>query len=155
MRRGLYICAAVALSACNPYKCTYETRFVGTSGSVDGPNGVMTVTSVNTREYHDDGPVPSYLTWNINAERLSSPAATLLLVDAQGRTVRQLFTSSTSAVSMTASNSSDLSAAERDAMFDLLASGGASVVLQLQSGATISVPLRVSLREDWHHPECD
>lgn len=153
--RLVYILAAVAIAACNPYRCTYETRFIGTTGSTDAANGILTIQYVNTRGYREDGPVPDHLTWSIGAERLSSPATTLTLRSAQGQVVRELSISSPSAVSMTAGSSVNLSAAEHDAVFDLLASGGASVVLQLQSGATISAPLRVSSREDWHRPSCD
>ena len=40
-------------------------------------------------------------------------------------------------------------------MFELLASGAGVVVLTLQNGNTISVPLGVASQDDWHHPECD
>ena len=155
MRRIVSLVSLIlGATRCNPYACTYETRFLGTSGSANEANGVVVADYVNAREYHDDGPVPSYLTWRVTAERLVSPASSLVLRDSQGRTIRSLSLSSTSASSMTAASSFDLSAAEAVAMFDLLASGAASLSLQLQNGAAISVPLRVSSQENWHHPEC-
>lgn len=148
---GASLCAA----ACNPYACTYETRFVGTAGTTAGANGSLIVTSLNFRQYHDDGPVPSDLTWNVRGEGLASPATGLTLKSADGQTVLSLSMSSTSAVSMTAMSSATISGADRDRMFELLGSGAGVVILTLQNGSTISTPLRVASQEDWHHPECD
>jgi hypothetical protein len=143
------------LAACNPYQCSYETRFVGTTGTTSGANGTVIVTSVNFRQYHDDGPVPSDLTWNIRGEGLASPATGLVLGNASGQSVLSLSMSSTTAVSMTATSAATITGADRDRMFELLASGAGVVVLTLQSGGTISVPLGVASQDDWHHPECD
>ena len=63
--------------------------------------------------------------------------------------------SSTSSVSMTAYSAATITGADRDRMFELLASGAGVVVLTLQNGATITAPARVASQEDWHHPECD
>lgn len=143
------------LAACNPYQCSYETRFVGTTGTTSGASGSVIVTSVNFRQYHDDGPVPSDLTWNIRGEGLASPAIGLVLRNASGQSVLSLSMSSTSAVSMTATSAATITGADRDRMFELLASGAGVVVLTLQNGNTISVPLGVASQDDWHHPECD
>src|SRR5678815_1367205 len=157
-RRPTRFCRALALigaslfaAACNPYQCTYETRFVGTDGTTNGASGTVIVTSVNFRQYHDDGPVPSDLTWNIRGEGLASPATGLVLRSSAGQSLLSLSMSTTSSVSMTAT----IAGADRDRMFELLASGAGVVVLTLQNGSTISVPLRVASQEDWHHPECD
>ena len=147
--------ASLIAAGCNPYACTYETRFVGTGGTTSGANGTLIVTSVNFRQYHDDGPVPSDLTWNIRGEGLASPATALTLKNTDGQTVLSLSMSSTSAVSMTASNAATITGADRDRMYERLASGAGVVVLTLQNGSTISVPLRGASPEDWHHPECD
>ena len=145
---------SVATAACNPYQCTYETRFVGTGGTASGANGSLIVTYVNFRQYHDDGPVPSDLTWNIRGEGLSSPATGLTLQRADGQTAMSLSMSSTSAVSMTAQSASTITGTDRDRMYELLASGGGVVVLTLQNGSTIAAPLRVASQDDWHHPDC-
>ena len=144
-----------AVEACNPYQCTYETRSIGTAATTSGVNGTLIVTYVNFRQYHDDGPVPSDLTWNIRGEGLASPATGLTLKRADGQSVMSLSMSSTSAVSMTAQSAATITGADRDRMFELLASGAGVVVLTLQNGSTITVPLRVASQEDWHHPECD
>ena len=146
---------AVLCAACNPYACTYETRFVGTTGTQTSAIGTVIVTYVNFRQYHDDGPVPSDLTWNLRGEGLASPATGLTLKSSDGQSAMSLSMSSTSAVSMTAASSATISGADRDRMFALLASGGGVVVLTLQSGSTILVPLHVASQDDWHHPECD
>jgi hypothetical protein len=147
--------ASLIATACNPYQCTYETRFVGTDGTTTGANGTLIVTYVNFRQYHDDGPVPSDLTWNIRGEGLASPATGLALRNANGQSVLSLSMSSTSAVSMTATSAATITGADRDRMFELLGSGAGVVVLTLQNGGTITVPLRVASQDDWHHPECD
>ena len=144
----------VAAGACNPYACTYETRFIGTAATTSGVNGTLIVTYVNFRQYHDDGPVPSDLTWNIRGEGLASPATGLTLKRADGQSVMSLSMSSTSAVSMTAQSAATITGADRDKMFELLASGAGVVILTLQNGSTITVPLRVASQEDWHHPDC-
>lgn len=110
-------------AACNPYQCTYETRFVGTAGTTSGPNGSLIVTYVNFRQYHDDGPVPSDLTWNIRGEGLASPATGLTLKRADGQSVMSLSMSSTSAVSMTAQSAATITGTDRDLTFQLVASG--------------------------------
>jgi hypothetical protein len=147
--------ASLLAAACNPYQCSYETRFVGTTGTTTGATGTVIVTYVNFRQYHDDGPVPSDLTWNIRGEGLPSPASALTLRRADGQTVMSLSMSSTSAVSMTAASAATIAGADRDRMFELLGSGAGVVVLTLQDGSAIAVPLRVASQEDWHHPECD
>ena len=146
--------ASLLAAGCNPYACTYETRFVGTTGTTSGASGTVIVTYVNFRQYHDNGPVPSDLTWNIRGEGLSSAATALMLRTATGQTVLSLSMSSTSEVSMTATSSSTITGADRDRMFELLGSGAGVVVLTLQNGSTISVPLRVASQDDWHHPDC-
>jgi len=153
--RTIALAGLSLLAACNPYQCSYETRFVGTTGTTSGANGTVIVTSVNFRQYHDDGPVPSDLTWNIRGEGLASPATGLVLRNASGQSVLSLSMSSTSAVSMTATSAATITGADRDRMFELLASGAGVVVLTLQSGGTISVPLGVASQDDWHHPDCD
>jgi len=120
----------------------------------NGVNGNLIVTYVNFRQYHDNGPVPSDLTWNIRGEGLSAPPTGLTFKTADGQVVRSLSMSSTSAVSMTASSSATITGADRDRMFELLTSGVGVVVLTLQNGSTIAAPLRLSSREDWHHPDC-
>jgi len=153
--RAIVVAASLSSAACNPYACTYETRFVGTAGTVSGVNGTLIVTSLNFRQYHDDGPVPSDLTWNIRGEGLASPASALTLQIAGGQSVLSLSMSSTSSVSMTANSAATITGADRDRIFELLASGAGVVVLTLQNGATITVPARVASQDDWHHPECD
>ena len=153
--RAIGLLGASLVAACNPYQCSYETRFVGTAGTTTGANGSLIVTSLNFRQYHDDGPVPSDLTWNIRGEGLASPAIALALRSADGQSVLSLSMSSTSSISMTATSSATITGADRDRMFELLASGAGVVVLTLQNGTTIAVPARVASQEDWHHPECD
>jgi hypothetical protein len=127
--RRLYILAVLAVSACNPYDCVYESRFVGANGSADVTNGSLIVEYVNTRQYRDDGPLPSEVIWHIRAERLVSPATTMTLRNAQGQVMLTLTMTSTSATSMTAAGSSQITSADRDKFFDLLAGGNATVVL--------------------------
>jgi hypothetical protein len=147
--------AAFALGACNPFQCTYETRFVGTNGTLDGASGSVTVEYVNLRQYHPDGPVPSYLTWQIRGERLASPATRITLRNGQGEVLKQLSMSSSSAVSFTAGSSTNLNDAEQDNLFNQLGSGGLVVTVELQNGTTVTVPLRATAKEDWNHPSCD
>lgn len=64
----------IALSACNPYARSYETRFVGTGGVISGVVGNMNVEYVNFRDYSASGPVPAAITWRASAEKLSSLA---------------------------------------------------------------------------------
>jgi hypothetical protein len=143
------------LAACNPYACNYETRFVGTGGAASGVTGNLTVQYVNFRDYSANGPVPASITWQANAERLSSPPKLLTLRDANDLLVANLSLQSSSTVSMTAAGSTDVAAADRDKIIALLASGRAQAVLELESGARIVVPLSVASQEDWHRPSCD
>jgi hypothetical protein len=48
-----------------------------------------------------------------------------------------------------------VAAADRDAMFDLLAGGNARLVVQLANGTSFTTALVVATREDWHRPKCD
>jgi hypothetical protein len=147
--------AILALAACNPYSCNYETRFAGTGGVASGATGNITVDYVNFRDYSANGPVPAAITWRASAEKLSSPAKVLTLRDANDQIVTSLSLQSSSGVSMTAAGSTDVAATDRDKIFALLASGHAQAVLELDSGARIVVPLSVASQEDWHRPSCD
>jgi hypothetical protein len=42
--------AILSLAACNPYSCSYETRFIGTGGVESGVTGNITVDYVNFRD---------------------------------------------------------------------------------------------------------
>ena len=143
---------ALAVAGCNPYGCTYETRFVGTTGTTTATAGKLAVEYVNMREYRDGGPVPNALIWSAKAESLVSPAKTLTLRNAANEVVATLSMSSSSGVSMTANGSFDTQPG--DARFSLLLSGTARVVLELEDGQTIVTTLAVSESEGWHHGNC-
>ncbi len=155
LARTIVVAGSLSAAACNPYACSYETRFVGTTGTSSSANGTLIVTSLNFRQFHDDGPVPSDLTWNIRGEGLASPATSLTFQTASGQSVMPLSMSSTSSVSMTANNAATITGADRDRMYDLLGSGTVVVVLTLQNGTTITAPVHVASQDDWHHPDCD
>lgn len=141
--------SAVTSAGCDD--CTYETRFIGTSGSTSSAAGTVTVNYVNMREYRD-GPVPNAIVWSVNGEGLSSAAKTLTLRNAEGTVVQALTFSFVSSVSFTANGSEDTQPG--DSRFTLLASGTAKLVLELQDGTRIDVPLLVEDEEGWHHPKC-
>jgi len=145
----------LSLAACNPYSCSYETRFIGTGGVASGAAGNLIVDYVNFRDYSANGPVPAAITWRASAEKLSSPAKVLTLRDANDQIVASLSLLSSSTVSMTAAGSTDVAAADRDKIFALLTSGRAKAVLELDSGVRVVVPLAVASQEDWHRPSCD
>ena len=143
--------ALVAATACNPYRCTYETRFVSTAGTASATPGTLKVEDVNMREYRD-GPVSNAIIWSITAEGLSAPPTRLTLRNEFDVVVATLSMSSSSTVSMTANGSLDTP--DGDARFALLASGKGRVVLELQNGERITAVLAVSQEEHWHHPNC-
>lgn len=148
--RALVAAGCLALAGCG--RCVYESRFVGTEGQLSVPAGNVTVRYVNMREYRDGGPISNFLTWSIEADGLASPPKTLTLRNASAAIVATLTISGSSTVSMTAYGGLDTSPG--DARFGLLLSGDASVVLELENGSSITVPLRVTRSEDWHHPNC-
>ncbi len=143
--------ALVATAGCNPYRCTYETRFASTAGAASTASGTLNVAYVNMREYRE-GPVPNALIWSVNAEGLSAPPTRLTLRNELGAVVATLTMSSNSAVSMTANGSLDT--IEGDPRFALLTSGKGRVVLELQNGERVTVSLAVGEVENWHHPNC-
>jgi hypothetical protein len=61
----------------------------------------------------------------------------------------------TSPTSFTAATGFDVASADRNRMFELLASGNARLILELANDASLVVPLTVAIREDWHRPSCD
>ena len=149
----------VASSACNslnPYACIYETRFVGTSGtsSVAG-SGTVVVESLNFRENTAEAQAPGGMTWNIRGQDLAAEPVRLSLRNAgsASQVVKALSFSSASATAFAANSAMQIPAAERDQIFNLL-SGNAIVVLELADGTSISVPVAVTERQDWHRPNC-
>jgi hypothetical protein len=142
------------LPGCRLGQCRWETRFIGSAGAFDGSSGAATVSYVNFRQYHNGDPVPSDLIWHITAEQLTSPATGIALRDAQGNQIADLSMSFTSPSSLVASSSIHIADSAGDALFATLAADATTVVVTLQSGATISVPLSIQSREDWHHPDC-
>lgn len=142
----------LATPSCKIFGCSYDTRFAGAAGTSNSMAGNVTA-EVNYRQYHNDNPVPSSVTWRVNGDHLASPATGMRLLSSTGAFIMDLSLSSTSQSSFTAASAHDIAAGDGDRIYDLL-SAGSSVVVDLQNGSTIVVPLHVSSREGWHHPEC-
>ena len=84
----------------------------------------------------------------------AAPVSLILRDTRDGRTIATLGMS-TSATSFSAASALDVAPADREAMFQLLASGSAVLVVQLANDASVIVPLTVATLEDWHRPSCD
>jgi hypothetical protein len=92
----------------------------------------------------------------VRGEGLTAAPTRLTLRDSRdlSRIVAEL-SMQTSPVSFAAASAFDVAPADRDRMFELLASGNARLILDLANDASITVPLTVAIREDWHRPSCD
>jgi hypothetical protein len=160
MRRtvGLLLLAPLLLApSCNPYACIYRTRFVATAGTASAPAvGRVTVESLNFRDYTAEAQTPVMMAWVVRGEGLAAAPVALTLRDARNpaRVVKSLSFQHTSATSFTSGSSLDVAPGERDQMFELL-NGNAVVVLELANGSSLTVPVTVTTRENWHRPSCD
>ena len=152
----LTLASLMLAEACNPYACVYETRFVSVGGTVAANGATVTVVSMGFRQYRPDQPVSNSLSYVARGEALPAAPTSLTLVDDRdaARTVATLSFQGSS-VSFSAASAVDVASADRDAMFQLLDSGHGQVILRMANGATMTVPLVVAVREDWHRPNCD
>lgn len=140
-------------TACNPYQCLYQTRFISTAPDASA-NAAGTFTGwVSLRDYSDGEPTPVSVGWNIQVTGAPAPITTLTLRDKRvPATVIATLDLSQSGVA--ASASAPLTTrAERDRVFEVLSSGNAVLVAETSSGS-VQIPLVVSAREDWHHGNC-
>jgi len=142
---------------CNIYACTYETRFVMTSGTVVANGATVTAEYVNFRQYRPDQSIPIGIPYRASGEGLSAAPTSLTLIDDRDatRTVAALSFQSASSQSFVAASEFTFAASEQDAMFAFLASGHAQMVLRLANGSSIVVPLAVKTLDNWHRPNCD
>jgi hypothetical protein len=146
-----------AISGCNIYACKYETRFVATRGSASSAAvGNVTVESMNFRDYDPEETALISVSYVAKGEGLTAAPTRLTLRDARdlSRVVSDLGMQS-SAVSFAAGSGFKVASADRNSIFELLASGNGRVILELTSGNSLTVPLTVATREDWHRPSCD
>jgi hypothetical protein len=155
LRSALTLAAALlAVAACNPYQCVYETRSVSTQ-----PNGSATAAGtfsghIGFRDYSANEPVPATITWNVQVTGKPASLTNVTLVDKRNPSV-VLATIGIEASGVANSSGAPLqSAAERDRAFDALASGNAVLVAEV-NGGTVNIPLVVETLENWHHPQCD
>ena len=147
----------VSLGGCNVYACKYETRFASVQGSASSQQvGTVNVESMGFRQYKPEQPVSNSVSHVVRGEGLTAAPTRLTLRDSRdlSRVIAQL-SMQTSATSFVAASGFDVAAADRDRMFELLASGNARLVLELANDASLVVPLTVAIREDWHRPSCD
>lgn len=144
-------------AGCNIYACKYETRFVSVRGNATTSEvGTVIVESMGFRQYMPEQPVSNSVSYVVRGEGLSAAPTRLTLRDSRdlGRIVAEL-SMQTSPVSFAAASAFDVASADRDRMFELLAGGNARLILELANDRTLTVPLTVATREDWHRPSCD
>jgi len=158
-RNTILACLPLLLSVtgCNIYACKYETRFASVRGSATSPQvGTVNVESMGFRQYKPEQPVSNSVSYVAKGEGLTAAPTRLTLRDSRdlSRVVAEL-SMQTSPVSFAAGSAFDVASADRDRMFELLASGNARLILDLANDASLVVPLTVAIREDWHRPSCD
>jgi hypothetical protein len=147
----------LGVGGCNIYACKYETRFIATQGSASSPTvGSVIAQSMNFRQYKPEQPVSNSVSYVVHGEGLLAAPTRITLRDNRdpSRAVFDL-SAQTSSTSFAAASGYEVASADRNGMFELLASGNARVVLEISNGGTLSVPLVTSSREDWHRPSCD
>lgn len=144
-------------AGCNVYACKYETRIASVQGSATSPQvGTVNVESMGFRQYKPEQPVSNSVSHVVRGEGLTAAPTRLTLRDSRdfSRVIAEL-SMQTSPTSFVAASAFDVASADRDRMFELLASGNARLVLELANDASLVVPLTVATREDWHRPNCD
>jgi hypothetical protein len=145
------------VSACNVYACKYETRFIATRGSASSAGvGNVTVESMNFRDYDPPETALISVSYVAKGEQLTAAPTRLTLRDA--RDLSQIIVHlgmQNSSVSFAAASGFEVAAGDRDKIFELLASGNGRVVVDLANGNSLTVPLVVAGKEDWHRPSCD
>lgn len=147
----------LSVTGCNVYACKYDTRFVSVQGSATSPQvGNVLVQSMGFRQYKPEQPVSNSVSYVARGEALTAAPTRLTLRDSRdlSRVVAEL-SMQTSPTSFAAASAFDVASADRDRMFELLASGNARLMLDLANDASLAVPLTVAIREDWHTPSCD
>jgi len=101
-------------------------------------------------------PVSNSVSYVARGEGLTAAPARLTLRDSRdlGRVIAEL-SMQTSQVSFAAASAFEVASPDRNGMFELLAGGNARLFLELANDKTLTVPLTVATREDWHRPSCD
>jgi len=147
----------LAVGGCNVYACKYETRFVATRGAASSSAvGNVNVEYMNFRDYDPPETALISVSYVAKGEGLTAAPTRLALRDARdlSRVITDLGMN-TSPVSFAAASAFNVALSERNYIFELLASGNGRVILDLANGTSLTVPLVVSTREDWHRPSCD
>jgi len=141
---------------CSLGDCTYETRFVGTTGSAAAPGwGTVTAEYLNLREYSDDSGIPSGLTWHIAAPNAPLEVQALTLRDATNPTeIVVSLPINHAANALSAGELVIVTQGERARLRELLSSGHAILRVEAGNAEPLTLPLEVTGVEQWHHPNC-
>ena len=118
------------------------------------PNGNVTVDFVSYRQYRPTQQIPNTVGYNVHGDAFPTAPEALTIVDARnGATIATLNMTAT-ATSFAAGSAWEVPAAQSEAVFQLLLSGSARLVVHLANDASVIVPLAVDVQEDWHRPNC-
>ena len=148
-------CLGLTLSGCNPYACTYRTRFIATSPTPTVAGVGSFAGYVNFRDY-EDGPVPASIVWNIEMMNATGTPTRLVLADRRDTAIVlaqvpiQETSGRLSAFSVNVSTQRD-----RDRAFEVLSTGNGVLILTLTDRSSPAIiSLSVTDRENWHRPNC-
>jgi hypothetical protein len=154
--RALLACVAITLSACNPYRCIYQTRFIATQPQAT-TTGVGSFSGfVNFRDYDEDGPVPPSIVWNLEMAGATATPIRLLLADRRDTTIVLSELPIQQTQGRLSASAVDVRAeGDRDRVFEILSSGNGVLILTLSDrAAPLLISLLVTDRENWHRPNC-
>ena len=155
MIRRFVVLSLLMLSGCSILsgRCLYESRSVTAEGTVSITGADSAFASVMIGEQRDYQPDKN-LSWQVRGLSLNGKVTRIDLVDQAG-TVKYNFTVDPAGGSQLSGGFVRQSeGANINGFFDLLSSTQAKVVITLDDGSSITIPLKSVRQYDWNRPYC-
>jgi len=156
MIRGVAVIAATALvSGCSLLsgRCLYELRSATAEGAVAISSADSAFASVMISEQRDYQPDKD-LSWQVRGPSLKGRVTSINLVDQTGAVKYDLGIDAAASPQLSGGFVRQSDGANINGFFDLLSSYQAKVVITLDNGNTVTVPLIIVRKYDWNRPYC-
>jgi hypothetical protein len=155
IRRVVVLAMVAILPGCSLLsgRCLYELRSATAEGTIQVSGADSAFASVMISEQRDYEPDKD-LSWQVRAPSLKGKVTAIKLVDQAGAVRYDLGVDATASPQLSGGFVRQSDGASINGFFDLLSSYKAKVVITLDTGSSITIPLNIVRKYDWNRPYC-
>jgi hypothetical protein len=134
-------------------RCLYELRNVNAQGAVAISGADSAFASVIVGEQRDYEPDKT-LSWQVRAPSLQGTVTKIELLDQKGTLQYNFTVDAVTSAQLSGGFVHQSEGANINGFFDMLSTTQARVVISLDDGSAITIPLKNVRRDDWNRPYC-